>query len=71
MAGIKRCCRTNNILLRCEQVGGDVGGYVKRTPNFSEVLVRGAGHMVPNDQPQRAYEMINIFTGVTSGGFAN
>ncbi|KAF2358333.1 Peptidase S10 serine carboxypeptidase [Trinorchestia longiramus] len=45
------------------KVGGDVAGYVKETPNFAEVLVRGAGHMVPYDQPQRAYDMINRFTG--------
>ena len=53
------------------QVGSEVGGYVKETPNFVEVLVRGAGHMVPYDQPHRAYDMINRFTGVTDGGFTS
>lgn len=44
------------------RVGGAVAGYVKETPNFVEVMVRDAGHMVPYDQPERAYNMINRFT---------
>jgi len=44
------------------KVNGLVAGYVKETSNFVEVLVRGAGHMVPYDQPQNAYDMITKFT---------
>ncbi|KAA0183853.1 hypothetical protein HAZT_HAZT011821 [Hyalella azteca] len=52
---------------RIWKVDGDVAGYVKETRNFVEVLVRGAGHMVPYDQPARAYDMINRFTGADAG----
>ncbi|KAF6214644.1 hypothetical protein GE061_009387 [Apolygus lucorum] len=32
-------------------VGSDVAGYSKSAGNFTELLVRDAGHMVPGDQP--------------------
>lgn len=44
------------------RVGGRVAGYVREVPGFVEVLVRGAGHMVPYDQPQAAWDMISRFT---------
>ncbi|XP_050304829.1 venom serine carboxypeptidase-like [Anthonomus grandis grandis] len=40
----------------------DIAGYVKVAGNLTEVLVRNAGHMVPHDQPQWAFDMINRFT---------
>ena len=43
-------------------VGGDLAGYVKTVANFTQVLVRNSGHMVPYDQPQWAFDMINRFT---------
>jgi vitellogenic carboxypeptidase-like protein len=39
----------------------DIGGYVRSVGNFRQVLVRGAGHMVPEDQPARAFDMITRF----------
>jgi len=45
------------------RVGGkDVAGYVKTTKNFTQLLFRNAGHMVPTDQPKWAFDMINRFT---------
>jgi len=41
----------------------DVRGYVKAFGNLTHVIVRDAGHMVPSDQPQRAFDMITRFVG--------
>jgi len=40
---------------------GNVGGYGKTFQNISFTTVRGAGHMVPEDQPARALYMFNRF----------
>ncbi|XP_067008046.2 venom serine carboxypeptidase-like [Anabrus simplex] len=42
-------------------VGEDLAGYIKTAGKFSEVLVRNAGHMVPTDQPEWAYDLISRF----------
>jgi len=39
----------------------DVCGYAREVGNFRQVVVRGAGHMVPGDQPERALDMMNRF----------
>ncbi|KAG0437361.1 hypothetical protein HPB47_017477 [Ixodes persulcatus] len=41
--------------------GGDVYGYVRQAANFTEVLVRNGGHILPYDQPEAAYDMITRF----------
>ena len=33
--------------------------------NVTYAVVRGAGHMVPGDQPTRAYDLITRFIGGT------
>ena len=43
-------------------VDGELAGYMKSAGNFTEVLVRNAGHMVPADQPKWALDLINRFT---------
>ncbi|KAI5704821.1 hypothetical protein M8J76_014031 [Diaphorina citri] len=41
----------------------DIAGYVKNVnKNFYEVLVRNAGHMVPRDQSEWAFDLITRFT---------
>ena len=42
-------------------VGADLAGYARAVGNFSYVVVRGAGHMVPGDQPVRALDLITRF----------
>uniref|UniRef100_A0A2A4K6A6 Carboxypeptidase n=1 Tax=Heliothis virescens TaxID=7102 RepID=A0A2A4K6A6_HELVI len=43
------------------KVGDEVAGYVKRAGNLTEVLVRNSGHMVPQDQPKWALDLITRF----------
>ncbi|CAG9767350.1 unnamed protein product [Ceutorhynchus assimilis] len=38
-----------------------IAGYVKIAGNLTEVMVRNAGHMVPSDQPEAAFDLINRF----------
>ena len=35
-----------------------VSGYVRSVGNFSQVIIRGAGHIAPADQPERTVDMI-------------
>ena len=44
------------------RVSGKVAGYVKIAGNLMDVMVRDAGHMVPKDQPEFAYQLIRNFT---------
>ena len=46
----------------------DVAGYAREVGNFTQVVVRGAGHMVPSDQPQRALDLISRFVAGRSFG---
>jgi len=39
----------------------DVAGYVRAVRNFTFAVVRGAGHILPYDQPRSAYDMITRF----------
>jgi vitellogenic carboxypeptidase-like protein len=43
------------------EVGKDLAGYVRQVGNFTQAVVRGAGHMVPGDQPTRALDLIGRF----------
>lgn len=44
------------------RVGSDLAGYSKVVKNFTQVLVRNSGHMIPFDQPKWAFDLINRFT---------
>jgi vitellogenic carboxypeptidase-like protein len=44
----------------------DIAGYSKAVGNVTYVVVRGAGHMVPGDQPHRAIDMISRFVNGAS-----
>mmetsp|Transcript_34492 Transcript_34492/g.73491 ORF Transcript_34492/g.73491 Transcript_34492/m.73491 type:complete len:496 (-) Transcript_34492:358-1845(-) len=39
----------------------EVAGFVREIKDFQRVVVRGAGHIVPADQPNRAFDMITRF----------
>jgi len=42
-------------------VDGNVAGYWRRFKNLEQVVVLGAGHMVPMNQPLSALDMIQRF----------
>lgn len=46
----------------------DVAGYAREVGSFTQVVVRGAGHMVPGDQPERALDLIERFVSGKSFG---
>lgn len=50
---------TKNIWM--SPVDGTVAGYVKAYANLVQVVVRGAGHILPFDQPARGLDMITRF----------
>ncbi|CAB0018989.1 unnamed protein product [Nesidiocoris tenuis] len=52
----------NNASRQIWYVDGKIAGYVKTAKNFTEVLVRNSGHMVPSDQPVWALDLITRFT---------
>ncbi len=39
----------------------EIAGYAKHFANFTQVVVRNAGHIVPFDQPRAAFDMIKRF----------
>jgi vitellogenic carboxypeptidase-like protein len=39
----------------------EVAGYIRQVSNFWQVVVRGAGHILPHDQPARGYDLITRF----------
>lgn len=53
------------------KVGSDadpeVAGYVKHAGNLTQVVVRGAGHILPHDQPQRGLDLISRFVDSSEG----
>ena len=48
---------------RIHDTDAEVAGFAQTTPdsNLARVVVRGAGHIVPGDQPDRALDMITRF----------
>ena len=48
---------------RIEDAADPIAGYITRAPskNFTYAVIRGAGHMVPGDQPQRSSDLIQRF----------
>ncbi|RWS24359.1 putative serine carboxypeptidase CPVL-like protein, partial [Leptotrombidium deliense] len=45
---------------RCAK-NGEVFGYIKKVYNFYEVIIRNAAHLVPQDKPKVAFQMIDMF----------
>ncbi|XP_065897205.1 probable serine carboxypeptidase CPVL isoform X2 [Dysidea avara] len=44
----------------------EVAGFVRKSNNFTQVIVRGAGHILPYDQPERGLDMLDRFIGYKS-----
>eukprot|EP01094_Clydonella_sp_ATCC50884_P023038 TRINITY_DN5418_c0_g1_i1.p1 TRINITY_DN5418_c0_g1~~TRINITY_DN5418_c0_g1_i1.p1 ORF type:complete len:482 (-),score=131.19 TRINITY_DN5418_c0_g1_i1:62-1435(-) len=66
-SGQQKYLETNKILWRVND-SGSVVGYARQVNNFTQVLLRSAGHLVPQDQPEAALDMITRFvTGQSFG----
>nr|AYV88994.1 serine carboxypeptidase CPVL [Tetranychus truncatus] len=53
--------KTDRKIWRLDGEAVEVQGFITSFKNFHYVVVRGAGHMVPHDQPKAAFEMITKF----------
>lgn len=51
----------DKIVWKIESSDTQVAGYAREVGNFRQVIVRNAGHLLPLDQPERAYDMITRF----------
>ena len=43
------------------RVNGEVAGYAREVNNFKQIMVRNSGHILPFDQPEWGYDMIQRF----------
>ena len=50
--------QANKAVWRVKPDDTEVAGYARQVGNFTFVVVRGAGHIVPGEQPERAFDMI-------------
>jgi len=53
--------KTKKIVWRINPSDSNVAGFAKEVGNFRQVIIRNAGHMVPLDQPESAFDMITRF----------
>ena len=53
--------KADRVVWRITKDDPEVAGYVRTVRNLQQVVVRGAGHMVPFDQPHRAFDLITRF----------
>ncbi|XP_028176536.1 vitellogenic carboxypeptidase-like [Ostrinia furnacalis] len=51
-----------------DDTSGTPSVYLKKYANFMDVMVRGAGHMVPYDQPQAAIDVLTYFIDFALSG---
>ncbi|XP_048749568.2 probable serine carboxypeptidase CPVL isoform X2 [Ostrea edulis] len=52
---------TDRLIWRVNPDDKEVAGYVRIVKNFFQVIVRNSGHILPYDQPERGYDMIQRF----------
>eukprot|EP01132_Coremiostelium_polycephalum_P005188 gene5188-6458_t len=60
-SGIQPFVQSNRIIWVVPSDPDNVAGYVRQYNNFVQVMVRSAGHILPYDQPNRAFDMITRF----------
>jgi len=59
--GAKDFAASHKSVWRVERSDDEVAGFVNQAGGLIYAMVRGAGHMVPGDQPQRALDLITRF----------
>lgn len=53
--------RTKKMVWKVKPSDTEVAGYVRRVHDFYQVIVRGGGHLLPHDQPERSLDMLDRF----------
>ncbi|XP_064401450.1 probable serine carboxypeptidase CPVL isoform X3 [Halichondria panicea] len=53
-----------SVLMDNYKIGDDVAGCVRTVNKFMQVVVRGGGHILPFDQPERALNLIQNFVNM-------
>jgi vitellogenic carboxypeptidase-like protein len=62
-SGQKEFTQADKKVWRVQPTDTEVAGYVQQFSRLTYALVRGAGHLVPYDQPSRALDMIERWVG--------
>lgn len=73
-SGQKEYMAAGRSVWRINPTDEEVAGYVRQVhgTNFTQLVVRGAGHIVPADQPARALNMIeNFVEGIPYKNYPN
>ena len=60
-SGLQQYLKAERMVWR---IGDDVAGYVRQVESFMQAIVRGAGHIVPYDQPERMFNLIETFVNM-------
>ncbi|KAM3822176.1 putative serine carboxypeptidase CPVL isoform 3-T6 [Vipera latastei] len=58
---VKEYKNAERIVWRIHNKDPEVAGYVRQVGEFYQVIVRGGGHILPYDQPERALDMMDRF----------
>lgn len=60
-SGLKNYTQAERLIWKLDPTDREVAGYVRVVGQLYQVVVRGAGHILPYDQPERGYDMIQRF----------
>ncbi|XP_048882335.1 LOW QUALITY PROTEIN: probable serine carboxypeptidase CPVL [Brienomyrus brachyistius] len=59
--GAEEYSKAERLSWRIQPKDREVAGYVRQVGEFFQVVVRGGGHILPYDQPERSFDMIDRF----------
>ncbi|XP_786169.3 probable serine carboxypeptidase CPVL [Strongylocentrotus purpuratus] len=60
-AGQDGYLNSNKTIWKVHPSDTEVAGFVRQYKDFYQVTVRGGGHLLPHDQPERSFDMIDRF----------
>ncbi|XP_019617541.1 PREDICTED: probable serine carboxypeptidase CPVL [Branchiostoma belcheri] len=66
-SGLQQYQKSDRTVWKINPSDTEVAGFVRQVGNFYQVIVKGGGHILPFDQPERAFDMIDRF--VSGRGF--
>jgi len=58
-SGLNQYLNAPKAIWRLDESPELVAGYVRTASRLTQVIVRDAGHILPFDQPERAWDMIH------------